>query len=114
MASLILAAEYNVYFTPIALAMPFILTYLITSLLASETFRARTKDRKPPLAPYWTPVLGHAFMFFWDTGVVAKLTKYDLMLEMHETFERDEHADYSSGVRCSTPEQYVYSSSPPR
>lgn len=76
MASFILAAEYCVYLVPIALGIPFLLTYLITSLLASEVVRSRRKDTEPPVAPYWIPVLGHALSFFWDTGVVATLTKY--------------------------------------
>ena len=75
MSSSILAAEYNVYLLPIALGLPFLLTYLITSLAASEAWRSKRKDSKPPLAPYWVPVLGHALEFFWDTGVVARLTK---------------------------------------
>jgi hypothetical protein len=80
MASFSVAAEYKMYLISIALATPFLLTYLVTSFLASEAWLLRRKDRKPPLAPYWTPFLGHALAFFCDTSVVAKLTKYDSLL----------------------------------
>lgn len=75
MASFIFPTEHNAYLIPFALAFSCAVTYLTTSLIASEAFRSKRGDKKPPLAPYWTPVVGHAFSFFWNTGVVAELTK---------------------------------------
>ena len=67
--------EYTVYLIPLVLGLSCVVTYLTTSLVASAAYRCKRGDEKPPLAPYWTPILGHALSFFWYTGVVAELTK---------------------------------------
>ena len=75
MASIITFAENHAYLIPLVLTLPCVVTYFITSLIASEVFRSKKGETKPPLVPYWTPILGHALPFFWHTGVVADLTK---------------------------------------
>ena len=78
MADLPIDKEYKAYLFPLVIAMPFIVTYLITSLFSSIVFRSYRRDDKPPLAPYWVPVLGHAISFFYDTGFVGKIQGYGL------------------------------------
>ena len=75
MAFIITFAENHAYLILLALTLLCVATYLITSLIASEIFRSKKGETKPPLVPYWGPILGHALSFFWHTGVVADLTK---------------------------------------
>lgn len=59
----------------IGIGMPFVLTYLITCLFSSSAYRTYRHDKRPPLAPYWIPFLGHALAFLHSTGVVADFQK---------------------------------------
>lgn len=68
--------EYKACLLLFSLGIPFILTYLFTSLFASTVFRSYWKITKPPLAPYSVPVLGHALSFFWDTGIVGEIQNF--------------------------------------
>lgn len=60
---------------PSTIGISFVLTYLLTSFLCSNVFRSYLKEKRPPRAPYWIPVLGHALSFFWDTGFVGEVQK---------------------------------------
>lgn len=59
----------------LGLGLPFILTYLSTTIRASKGFRSAIGDSRPPVAPYWVPFLGHGLSFFRHTAVVSRLTK---------------------------------------
>lgn len=65
--------EDKAWLLPFLFAIPFILTYVVTSCCSSIVFRSYRKDARPPLAPYLVPVLGHALSFLWDTCIVGKI-----------------------------------------
>ena len=46
--------------------LPFILTYLFTTIEAKVAARSKKIGRKAPLVPYAVPIIGHAGMFVWS------------------------------------------------
>lgn len=44
----------------------FITTYLFTTAQARITIQSTTKGKKPPIAPYLVPLLGHLVPFLFD------------------------------------------------
>lgn len=77
LADLFHDVEYKTYLILFALALGTLcfLTYLITCLVSSSTWRSHWKNKRPPLAPYYVPILRHALAFFWDTGVVGEVQR---------------------------------------
>ncbi|KAI9724629.1 MAG: hypothetical protein M1828_003653 [Chrysothrix sp. TS-e1954] len=65
---------YSSTVSPFLLLLPFILTYLSTCLQAFFSVHTTGDGKKPPVAPYWIPGLGHALPFLWRTSNVSSLT----------------------------------------
>lgn len=75
MISFNMVAEHYIFLISLAVCLPFLITYSVTFVRGSNPYRQMVKDCRPPLAPYWTPVLGLGLSFFWNTGVVGDLSK---------------------------------------
>jgi hypothetical protein len=67
------AWDGRVIFTAaVAVLLPFMLTYILTSLKAKSIQNGRSKGNPPP-APYAVPVLANTFQFAYDTeGFIAR------------------------------------------
>ena len=49
----------------------FMVTYLVTLLRWNLALQDDDTSKKPPMVPYWIPLLGHAISFLWDTAELA-------------------------------------------
>ncbi|KAL8846387.1 MAG: hypothetical protein Q9221_008529, partial [Calogaya cf. arnoldii] len=78
MAQVVFDGELNILLYATLVAMPFFLSYFLTLLQNSKVLRSFWDTKKPPLAPYPIPFLGHALSFFYDTGVVARFQRLSL------------------------------------
>lgn len=72
--------EYCPCISLMTLIVPFLRRYLITSFSFSDLFCTVSTGGRPPLALYCIPFIGHGMSFFWNTGVVNKLSHQALML----------------------------------
>jgi len=47
--------------------LPFLLTYILSSIRFMRMRRAKHGSRHPPLIPYWIPFVGHTIPFVFNT-----------------------------------------------